>query len=177
MDERRFDELWSAYADRVLGYALLRADRPEAEDAVTETFLVAWRRPGEVPADPLPWLLGVARKVLANSRRADTRRGALLDRLTEQVEQRPAPDHAEHVAAQLAVLGALRQLPPRDREVLVTVGVHGLTAAQAAAVLDCSTTALAVRLHRARRRLRTLLDPTQHSLSPASGAGLAEVEQ
>jgi RNA polymerase sigma-70 factor (ECF subfamily) len=36
-----------------------------APDVVAETFLVAWRRLDDVPADPLPWLYGVARRVLA----------------------------------------------------------------------------------------------------------------
>ena len=37
-----------------------------ADDVIADVFLVAWRRLEEVPADPLPWLLGVARRTLAN---------------------------------------------------------------------------------------------------------------
>ena len=40
-------------------------------------FLTAWRRFDRVPDDALPWLLGVARRVLANARRSAARRPAL----------------------------------------------------------------------------------------------------
>ena len=74
---RQFEAIFSAAYPRVLGYAIRRtSDRAAAEDAVSETFLVAWRRLDDVPAEALPWLLGVARKVLANQRRAAGRRAA-----------------------------------------------------------------------------------------------------
>ncbi len=48
---------------------------------MAETFLVAWRRLDDVPADALPWLYGVARRVLANERRSAGRRAALEQRV------------------------------------------------------------------------------------------------
>jgi len=66
----RFDLLYHAYSGRVLGYAIHRGmSIDEAEDVVAETFLVCWRRLDDMPREPLPWLLGVARKTLANRRR------------------------------------------------------------------------------------------------------------
>ena len=55
-------------------YALRRVDAPEdAADVVAETFLVAWRRFGEVPVDDGArlWLYATARQVIANQRRGD----------------------------------------------------------------------------------------------------------
>ncbi len=79
----RFDALFSEHCADVRGYALRRASPSSAQDVVAETFAVAWRRLDEVPEDPLPWLLGVARRVLANPFRSEARRAALLDRLRQ----------------------------------------------------------------------------------------------
>ncbi len=123
-----------------------------ADDVVADVFVIAWRRLEEVPEDPLPWLLGVARRVLGNRRRGERRMAALLDRLTsEQLAGRGdelvSADHGS------AVLRALHSLTDRDQEVLLLVAWDGLDRQQAAAVLGVSTGAFAVRLHRARRRL------------------------
>jgi DNA-directed RNA polymerase specialized sigma24 family protein len=63
----------------VRAYALRRAALDAAQDVVADTFLVAWRRLEDVPEDALPWLYGVARRVLANQRRSAAR-GAALER-------------------------------------------------------------------------------------------------
>jgi RNA polymerase sigma-70 factor (ECF subfamily) len=65
----------------VLAYARRRTTQEAADDVVAEVFLVAWRRADEVPAQPLPRLLGVARRVLANQRRGEHRGVALRDRI------------------------------------------------------------------------------------------------
>src|SRR3954464_15954393 len=81
-DERRFRALFDAEARGVLGYALRRVGhREDAADVVAETFGVAWRGMGDVPAgdDARLWLYGVARNVLANQRRGALRRQRLPD--------------------------------------------------------------------------------------------------
>jgi RNA polymerase sigma factor (sigma-70 family) len=130
----------------VLAYALRRADRATAEDVVAETFVIAWRRLDDVPDPPLPWLLGVARRVLANQRRGERRRHALLDRLRREPAPQPPP------AEQGRALAALAGLGERDREALLLHAWEGLDHAGAGTVMGCSAAAFAVRLHRARRR-------------------------
>src|ERR1700733_1908946 len=78
----RLEALFIAHADDVLAYAQRRSDAETADDVLSEVFVVAWRRLEEVPADPLPWLLACARRVLANQRRAERRRAAFVDRLS-----------------------------------------------------------------------------------------------
>lgn len=148
----RFDALWSAHADAVFGYARRRADEQGARDALSDTFTVAWRRLDEVPVEPLPWLLGVCRKVLANQRRGEGRRRELLARLAglAPVAQ---PDTAERSADSAEVREAFLGLARRDREALALVAWDGLTPAEAAVVCGCSTGTFTTRLHRARRRL------------------------
>jgi DNA-directed RNA polymerase specialized sigma24 family protein len=49
-DEQRFTELWARCSPRVMAYCLRHADRDTAEEVVSETFLVAWRRSRESPS-------------------------------------------------------------------------------------------------------------------------------
>jgi len=151
-----FRALFDAHCRPVLAYALRRVGEPaDAADVVAETFLVAWRRRGEVPpgAAARPWLFGVARRVLANQRRGVRRRSALADRLRAQVAAQPVPDPADGAAAASAVRQALRRLDPDDREVLLLTAVEGLAPAEVAVVLGVSPVTARSRLHRARRRL------------------------
>jgi RNA polymerase sigma-70 factor (ECF subfamily) len=156
-DDRRrlFERLYREYGPSLLAYALRRTDRETAQDAVAETFLVVWRRLDDLPAEPLPWLYGTARRVLANQHRAVRRRERLHTRLAA-VE----PGGAGQVDGRvLAALGALRA---SDRELLMLVAWEGLTPTQAATVLGYSANACRIRLHRARRKLeRALTDQSR----------------
>jgi RNA polymerase sigma-70 factor (ECF subfamily) len=83
--ERRikFELLYGEHAPAVKAYILRRAQASVADDLVAEVFMVCWRRLDELPAEPLPWLLGVARRVLSTQRRGERRRVALHRRLAE----------------------------------------------------------------------------------------------
>ena len=160
-DEDRFAELYDAHYDRVLRYAARRVDPDTARDVAAETFLVAWRRLSAVPDEPLPWLIRVAANVLANENRGRRRDLRLQARLgAHHVD---AADHAGAVVGVDRVRQALEQLSARDRELLQLIGWDELDAAGAAEVLGCSARTLAVRLHRARRRLAKLLEAQDQS--------------
>ena len=158
-DSERFEALYRQHFRGVLGYALARLEPERAKDACAEIFLVAWRRLGDVPAEPAAWLYGVARKVVAEQVRGDSRRDALAERLAAPGYREPAhpSDPADQVTQREAALAALAQLGERDRELLTLLAWHGLTAGQAAEVLGLTSLTLAVRLHRARRRLASAL--------------------
>ncbi|MFA1541404.1 RNA polymerase sigma factor [Actinomadura monticuli] len=151
-DEERFTAVYDACRQNVWAYAAARGGRQAADEVVSETFAVAWRRLADVPDPPLPWLLGVARNVLRDGRRAEARRETFTAELGRSAA-RPAGDIAEDVAERLAVLRAMATLPERDREILILIAWQGLTPREAAGVVRCSPAALRVRLHRARRRL------------------------
>src|SRR5256714_11167773 len=82
----RFRSLYEANYHLILGYALRRADAADAADVVAETFTTAWRRLRDVPEgeEARLWLYGVARRVLANQRRAERRRLRLAGPLRRQ---------------------------------------------------------------------------------------------
>ena len=167
--ERRdeFELLYSAYAGRVLGYALRRAPRYEAEEIVGDVFLTAWRRRADLPDDALPWLLATARNVLRNQRRSAHRQGALTARVIEDPHVGTSTDPADQVVEAEWASDALDQLTDPQREAVLLLSWDGLTPQQAAAVLGCSRAALAVRIHRARRTLAATLDPPPpHRSSP-----------
>jgi RNA polymerase sigma-70 factor (ECF subfamily) len=160
-DERevRFERLFRSEADAVRSYALRRADPADADDVVAETFLVAWRRFDDMPSDPRPWLLSVARNVLSNRRRSVRRLVSLSDRLAQGAGRSASPDDGTAATdLRLAVLAALDCLPDKEQEAMRLMAWDRLSAADAATVLGCTRATLAVRVHRARRRLATLLE-------------------
>ena len=144
--------LFESHFEQLLAYARRRTPQlSDAEDLVAETFSVAWRRLDSVPKvreQQLPWLYGVARRLLANQRRGVARRLRLTERLRSTFTAPPAGDPVPEVVA--AVAG----LPERDQELLRLIAWEGLTHAEAALVLGISPNAVAIRLHRARERLR-----------------------
>ena len=162
-DSERFEALFRAHRPQVLAYARRRVDDATAEDVVADAFLVCWRRLDEVPQEPLPWLLGVARRCLANRVRGDARRVALAERATHAHVAPGGRDPAETLGERERVLAAFAGLSERDREVLALVAWEGLDVTDAATAMGCSKTALKVRLHRARRRLAARLATPQPS--------------
>lgn len=154
LSNSEFEELFRDSHDAVFRYVARRILPDEAQEVVSETFIVAWRRNSEFRGDPLPWLLGVARRVTANHLRGQARRGALSRRLSEQpreaVEVGPEQDSR--------LMLALQTLPERDREALMLIAWDGLEHRVAASVMGCSTTAFTVRMHRARRKLERAMD-------------------
>jgi RNA polymerase sigma-70 factor (ECF subfamily) len=145
--EQRFDEIYRKHAGAVTAYARRRAPASTVDDVVADTFAVCWRKLDRVPEDALPWLYAVARKTLANQRRKARPEVPLAELPAEPAVERDP------------TLGlALAALSERDREVLRLVAWEGLSLAEAAVVLGCTTVACRVRFHRAKRRLRARLD-------------------
>lgn len=168
--ETRFCAAFDDHYGHVLAYLLRRSSRQDAEEVAANTFLVAWRRVDDLPDDPLPWLYGVARRQLANHRRAATRHRSHVDIVRYEVVDALVPDPADQVADRSAAVAALAVLRPTDQEVLRLVAWEGLDPRQAAAVLGCTTTAFKVRLHRARGRLDRALERTDDVGSGAPDA-------
>jgi RNA polymerase sigma-70 factor, ECF subfamily len=155
-DEARFEEIFTAHYGSLMRYAARRVGVDAAQEVVAETFLLAWRRLDDVPANSLPWLFGAARRIAANELRRRGRAHRLGERVIEWgvVDQ---SDYADALSEQLRVRAALAALSERDREVLLLAEWEQLTTVEIAAVLRCGSAAAKVRLHRARRRFADLL--------------------
>ncbi|GAA1721914.1 RNA polymerase sigma factor [Isoptericola hypogeus] len=149
---RLLTQLWTDHHESVARFVARRVMPGLVDDVVSETFLVAWRKVEDVPADARPWLFGVARNVLSTHLRTHGRWRALGVRL----EREPEPGHegTDDVAADRADLRrAWELLSDADREVIALVAWDGLTAVEAARVLGIRPTTFSVRLTRARKRL------------------------
>lgn len=160
-----FERLFRAHYAQILAFALRRlGDRALAEEAAAETFAVLWRRRSDAPEAALPWLYGVATRVIANQRRSQRRRASLERRL----ESEPAvgaleTDLAAGLQGRAELLGAFARLSESEREVLRLVAWEDLSPREAAAVLGCSYGAFRVRFHRAKRKLAKHLAAAGHS--------------
>lgn len=173
-DREAFAALYEAYARSVYNHAYrLTGDWSTAEEAMSETFLAAWRTRHAVEPEGdslLPWLLGIATNKARNANRGIGRRLAFLAR-------RPAPEpvadiadatagHVDDTRRLAAVRQALGGLRRQDREVLALCVWSGLDYAEAAEALGIPVGTVRSRLSRARNRLRRLTD---EQLGRASG--------
>lgn len=166
----RFELLYDGLYAPISGYALRRTRSPEdAAEAIAETFATLWRRLEACPAgdEARPWMFGVARRVLANQRRAERRRSALAERLTTELEPSWLADgDAVAPGSDGRVARAFATLNEADREILALLAWEGLTRDELSIALGVSRPAARLRLHRARRRFEAALNaPTSLQLS------------
>jgi RNA polymerase sigma-70 factor (ECF subfamily) len=151
---QRFDSLFEAYKVDIASYCGWRTgSRADAEEAVAEVFLVAWRKLDLVPEGDAAraWLYGTARKVTANTRRSGRRRDALVERVSQQL---PIEEDRGVSTEDAIVHEALAMLSEKDREVLLLVEWEGLRPGELGDVLGCQEVTARGRLHRARARFR-----------------------
>jgi len=157
VERERFESIFRAHHGSVRGYVGRRVAAGEVDDIVSEIFLTAWRRLDDVPEDPLPWLLGVARNTVGTARRGATRRMRLHDRARADVDDSHVVAGPEQIIERGLASAALGRLNAGDREAITLIAWEGLTPTQAAAALGIPPNRFRVRLHRASRRLRWAL--------------------
>lgn len=158
-DSDWFADLYRRHYPDVFRYGYRRVGPDRAGDVAADTFLVAWRRLGDIPDPPLPWLYGVARNTVSGIRRGQRRDEHSRFRSAQEVLAATVPDPSESADRAIVVAEGLAQLSPADQEILQLSAWEDLAVPSIAQVLGCSTTAAAVRLHRARRRLAAVLSP------------------
>jgi RNA polymerase sigma factor (sigma-70 family) len=167
----RFEALYRSSYKAIFSYVLRRTDGDldAVADLVAEVFVVALRRQDAIPVPPQDrlWLYGVARRVLLDYQRRRSRRIRLESRLQARAALSAARSGDE---LSQRVRAAMEQLRPADREALQLVAWDGLSHAEAAQVLGCTANAVALRVHKAKARLRDILSPPGMSMpDPASG--------
>jgi RNA polymerase sigma-70 factor (ECF subfamily) len=169
----RFERLYVEHYGHIYAFVHRRVtgDTGDVPDIVAEVFAVAWKRIDDVPEAPAErlWLYGVARRSVQHHQRSAWRRLRLVARLTAERAVSPPLDTTTE-PLQLRLRGAIEKLRPLDQEVLRLVLWDGLSHAEAATVFSCSVNAIALRLLKAKGRLRQELGiaaPAPPSASPA----------
>jgi RNA polymerase sigma-70 factor (ECF subfamily) len=169
-DPERFAVIFDRHAPYIHRYLARRLGPQIADDAVAETFLVAFRRRQRYDLgrrDARPWLYGIATNLVGQYRRDEVHE--------HRLRQAVAPDrdelcHADRVAADVTaqaarqmLAGALAELSPEDRDVLLLIAWEELTYGEVAAALAIPVGTVRSRLNRTRRKVRAALgaaDPT-----------------
>jgi RNA polymerase sigma factor (sigma-70 family) len=143
---------------RVYAYVAYRiGDGVEAEDVTSEVFERATRyRVSYQPAkgEPIAWLLGIARRTLADRYAA---RAARPRPEADVPERADSGDLEGDTIQRLTLEAAIAALPERDQELLSLRYGADLRAGQIAAVMEMETHAVEVALSRALSHLRTLV--------------------
>ncbi|MDX6360760.1 MAG: hypothetical protein QOH37_3814 [Nocardioidaceae bacterium] len=149
----RFDTIVRGVLDPLRRFLARRTDAATADDVLGDTLLVLWRRYDELPAEPLPFAYGVARLCLANAERGARRQRRLAGRIATVDPPREAPEPVgdDRLGEALAALSS------DDAELLRLWAWEQLTPGEIGTVLDVTENAAAIRLHRARGRLRDKL--------------------
>ena len=163
----------------------------EAEDAVQETFLRAWRRREtfDGSSQVRAWLYRIATNVCLDMLRRNGRRVTKLESFAEMPWLQPYPDRlldevapragepdavaVERETIELAFLTAMQVLPPRQRAALIARDVLGWPAAETASLLETSVPAANSALQRARATMQEHL-PARRSDWSAGEPSAAE---
>ena len=182
-EQRAFAELVAVYQRPLFGFlGRMGMSQAQAEDIAQETFLRAWTHlPSFDPAQAQfgTWLFTIARNLAYNAMHSAAQSGVnqrevsraeieLLDAACPEPGPFQVLDHSQQQAQlQDRLQAALRQLPMSDRSVLALVYVHELALADVARIEGDSLSAIKTRLHRAKQRLRELLQAPAKPPEPA----------
>ncbi|HSS50282.1 MAG TPA: sigma-70 family RNA polymerase sigma factor [Thermoanaerobaculia bacterium] len=163
-DRAAFERLVRRHQAAVLRFArVLAHDETDAEMALQETFLAAWRAAGRFRYDASAriWLLSMARHAIYRRHRrwADDPSPFVSLRELGKAAGWGIEDESfvDRLVDAEALAGALASLSPEDREILILRELEGLSPEDAAGVAGTSEGTARNRLHRARLRLMTKL--------------------
>lgn len=160
----QFESIYKEHRLPVLAYCTRRMRSADAADACAETFLVAWQRIDDIPPPPktLPYLYGIAGRVLANQVRTLHRRSRLDARLRNLGVAPPAEPSALVVQSSQDrdVVAAVRKLKPKDREIVMLYTWEELPREAIAEMMGMTKAAIDQRIHRSYQRLARMLEPT-----------------
>ena len=166
-----FAAVFDRHYDFVHRYLGRRVGLDVADDLVSETFTTAFRvraRYDLAHSDARPWLLGIATNLVRHHRRAEVRRLRAYERLETEaavgIDEALVAARVDAAAERPRIARALARIPDGDRDALLLLAWADLTYAEIAIALDIPIGTVRSRIHRARRRLRELLDLGGQSL-------------
>jgi RNA polymerase sigma-70 factor (ECF subfamily) len=161
-DRAAFEQLFRHYFARVFRYVVHLVREPtQAEEVVDDVMFELWRQAASFKGEAAlsTWIYGIARHKALNARRGPAaRRGEPLDATLPLASADPGPaEQAEAHDTLRTVLGAMRELPPEQREVVELALQHELAYEEIAQILACPLNTVKSRMFYARRKLREAL--------------------
>ena len=166
-DPDAFERFYRQHVDAVQRFVARRVDNPYlAADLTADVFVAAIESAGSYRrsrGEPVAWLFGIAHNVVAGERRRNAKelRTAARFRGRELVDEDDLVALHERIDGESTartLYGEFNRLPEGEQAVLELVALDGLSAGEAGRALGIGPVAARVRLHRARRRLRSRLD-------------------
>jgi RNA polymerase sigma-70 factor (ECF subfamily) len=160
-DSQAFGALYDRYVDRIYAYAARQSngDATLAQDITAATFEKALRHLQRYRWQGVSfcaWLYRIARNELIQHHR---RQRFLAPFSNWQASEARVEKAAQANEQRDELHEALSRLPAKDREVITLRFFEELSSAEVAEVLNCSTSQVYLRLHRALGRLRQELEP------------------
>ncbi len=155
-DETAWQSIYEKYHRKVYIVAKgILLDAQDAEDAVQETFLQIYQNLPRFRRESKfsTWVFRIA----VNTAIQISRRRKGKEVPLEEALQVPYPKEVWNPTAD-QIHSALARLRPPDRAILVLIYWEGLSLSEAGEILSCNANAAKTRLHRARERLREILE-------------------
>jgi len=147
-----FTSIYRLLLPQISRYLARRVDQSDVEELASRIFEIAWQKRSQAPEGfELPWLYRIAGFVVANHRRSEGTRASFLATF---LPSDSAPSAEEIALSDLSLSEAWAKLTPGERQVISLSSFEGLDNSSAAQVLGVSTNAFALRLSKAKAKLR-----------------------
>ena len=156
--------------DAMRDYCLRRLPTDDANDALADTFMVAWRRLDDVPTGEQArlWLFGVARRVVSTMQRGTRRRSRLTAKSMAQADTGAVTIDTETVVVRRSedarLLKAIGTLRPADQELVRLKAWEELSHADIGEILGISSHAVDMRLNRALKKVGKIMRPAKRMM-------------
>jgi len=163
-DDQAFGKLYDKYIDEIYRFILMRVrSNEEAQDLTNEVFLKIWQYISTNDSDidnVRAFLYRMARNIVIDGYRKSGKEVLALD--DDMIES--LPDESIDLEGEIekedelkSVLSVVDKLPDHQRELILMKYVQDLSVKEIAQVLEKSRGAVRVSLHRAVKKLKTLL--------------------
>ncbi len=172
-DADAFCQIYDQYKDRLYRYAFYRlGNRQDAEDAVSECVLSAYRQLGQLrdvaafPAWIFRILSGICAKMIA--KQVERRKTVPFDAADERTgpsgleagwqERAAVPDHADAIALRLDLMQALEQLAADEKEIVLLALVAGFSSKEIAQMMGSRPGTVRSKQTRSLSKMRAFLE-------------------
>ncbi len=152
MSPEEFTSIYRQYLPQIGKYLARRVVAPDIEELASRIFEIAWQKRTQARSGfELPWLYRIAGHVVSNHRRSEATKASFIANFRPSDS---SPSAEEIAIGDLSLSEAWARLTPAERQVISLSSFEGLDNTGAARVLEISANAFALRLSKAKAKLR-----------------------